>query len=139
MSSDDSGAESMQCDYCDGDELVYELESGRGPVRRCIKCLAIEQGQQQFDLPFSVWIGRDEIEPPEHPDAPDMEAFDPREHSYEVARAWFRVLARLTSDDPVVKRDPDASGTIFEDTREFLTNVMGADAHKQPSELMADD
>src|SRR5699024_3517939 len=101
--------------------------------------LAIEQGQQQFDLPFRMWIDRDEIEAPEHPDAPDVEAFDPRKHDYQTARAWFRVLARLTNDDPILKRDPDASGTIFEDTREFLTNVMGSDAHKRPSELMADE
>lgn len=128
-----------RCDYCETDELVYELHPGRGgTVYRCIQCLAIEQGQQQFKLPFEVWLDRDDIEPPdqdEFPDAPDFEPFDPREHSYMTARAWFTVLARLSEDDPIIKRDPDAIGTIHEDTREFLVNVMGSDAHKRPSEL----
>ena len=127
-----------RCDYCDGTELVYELESDRGPVRRCIECLAIEQGQQQFSLPFDVWLDRDEIEPPDHPDAPDFDPFDPREHSYKTARAWFTILARLKDDEPIIKRDPEAIGTVFEDTREFLINVMGKDAHKRPSELSSE-
>lgn len=125
----------VECGYCGTADLAYELESDRGPLRRCIECLAIEQGQQQLNLPFEVWLDRDEIEPPDHPDAPDIDPFDPRELDYKSAKAWFRVLARLKDDDPIVKRDPDAHGTIFEDTREFLVNVMGEDAHKRPSEL----
>ncbi|WP_435065926.1 hypothetical protein [Halobaculum sp. EA56] len=130
-----SGVSQLTCGYCDTDELVYELESDRGPVRRCIECLAIEQGQQQLSLPFDVWIDRDDIEPPEADDAPDFEPFDPVRSDYETARAWFSVLARLKDDDPIVKRDPDTHGTIAESTREFLANVMGEDAHKRPSEL----
>ena len=124
-----------QCDYCESTELVYELAVRGGSKFRCIECLAIEQGQQQFSLPFDVWLDRDEIKPPEHEDAPDFDPFDPREHDYQVARAWFTILARLKDDEPILKRDPDAIGTIFEDTREFLINVMGSDAHKRPSEL----
>lgn len=126
------------CGYCDGDELVYELKLGRGGVvYRCIECLAIEQAQQKLNMPFEVWLDRDDIEPPDADDAPDFDPFDPREHDYKAARAWLRVLARLKDDDPIVKRDPDAIGTvIFEDTREFLINAMGADAHKRPSELI---
>lgn len=128
------------CDYCDADDLVYELNPARGgTVHRCIKCLAVEQIQQKVSLPFDVWIDRDDIEPPEGPDAPDMEAFDPREHDYKVIQAWSRILARLTDDDPILKRDPDAAGAVFEDTREFVTNLMGSDAHKRPSELRADE
>lgn len=128
-------SESARCDYCDGEELVYELESDRGLKRRCIECLAIEQIQQQFSLPFDVWLDRDDIEPTDHPDDPLEESFDPRKHDYKTAQAWARILARLKDDDPIIKRDPDDYGTIFEDTREFLTNVMGEDAHKKPSEL----
>lgn len=131
----------LRCDYCDTTDLVYRLESDRGTLNRCIECLAIEQGQRQFDLPFERWLDRDDVEPPDQetfPDAPDFEPFDPREHDYKTARAWFTVLARLKDDDPILERDPHAAGTIFEDTREFLRNVMGADAHKPPSELVGD-
>jgi len=128
-----SGTE--QCGYCDTDELVYRLESDRGTVYRCIECLAIEQIQQQFSLPFDVWLDRDDIEPMGVEGEPDFEPFDPRKHDYNTAKAWSRVLARLKDDDPIVKRDPSAIGTIFEDTREFLTKIMGDDAHKRPSEL----
>ena len=134
MATDDAD----QCDYCDGTELVYRLNSDRGPVNRCIECLAIEQGQQQFTLPFDVWLDRDDIDPPDQekfPDAPGFDPFDPREHDYHTARAWFIILARLKDDEPILKRDPDAIGTVFEDTREFLINIMGSDAHKRPSEL----
>ena len=124
------------CGYCGTDELVYELHPGRGGAAyRCIECLAIEQIQQQLDLPFERWLDRDDIEPSGHPNEPEFEAFDPRKHDYNTARAWAKVLARLKDDSPILKRDPDAIGTVFEDTREFLTNVMGSDAHKPPSEL----
>jgi len=140
MSDDGTATSGMdQCGYCDGTELVYELEPMRGGVvYRCIECLAIEQGQQQLQQPFEVWIDRDDIEPPEAEDAPDFEPFDPTESDYYTARAWFAVLARLKDDDPIVKRDPDAIGTIYEDTREFMTNLMGEDAHKRPSELRSE-
>lgn len=134
--------DTIRCDYCETDELVYELNSDRGIKRRCIECLAIEQIQRKFSLPFEVWIDRDDIEPTDHPDDPLEEAFDPREHDYETARAWAQILARLQEDDPIIKRDPDAIGTVFADTREFLTNVMSAEAHKSPSEIVegpADD
>jgi hypothetical protein len=126
---------SDRCDYCDTADLVYVLESDRGRKRRCIECLAIEQIQQQLSLPFDVWVDRDDIEPTDHPDDPLDEPFDPTEHDYKTARAWASVLARLKDDDPIVKRDPEAISTIFEDTRTFLTNVMGSDAYKRPSEL----
>lgn len=121
------------CDYCGSEELAYELESHRGPVCRCIECLAIEQGQQQLEMPFDTWLERDELE------APDVDPFDPRKHDYKTARAWFTVLARIKDDDPIVKRDPDAIGTIFEDTREFLINIMGEAAHYPPSEIIESD
>jgi len=143
MMTDSEGVTSTggreQCDYCDGTDLVYEFHPGRGgTVHRCIECLAIEQGQQQLDMPFEVWINRDDIEPTDHPDDPIEDPFDPRKMGYETARAWFRVLARLKDDDPIIKRDPDAIGTVAENTREFLTNVMGEDAHKRPSEIRAE-
>lgn len=137
--TDATGPGSGQCDYCDTDELVYELESDRGLKHRCIECLAIEQIQQQLSMPFDVWVNRDDIEPTDHPDDPLEEPFDPTEHAYKTAQAWARVLARLKDDDPIVKRDPDAISTIFEDTREFLINVMGSDAHKPPSELRSQE
>jgi hypothetical protein len=116
---------------------VYELEPSRGgTVHRCIECLAIEQGQQKFGMPFEVWLNKDEIEPTDHPDDPLEESFDPRELDYNVARSWFSVLARIKDDDPIVKRDPEApAGNICDETREFLTNLMGSDAFKCPSEL----
>lgn len=127
---------SDECSYCGRSELAYQLESDRGPVVRCIPCLAIERGQQAFGMPFDVWLDRDMIEPMDVDEAPDFEPYDPREMTYYSARSWFKVLARINDDEPLVKRDPDAPGTIYEDTREFLTNIMGADAHKKPSELV---
>ena len=118
-----------ECDYCGNEHMAYRLESDKGPVNRCITCLAIEQGQQQFSLPFEVWVDRDELE------APDVESFDPRKHDYKTAQAWFRSLARIRQDEPILKKDSDAIGTVFEDTREFLINIMGKDAYKRPSEL----
>lgn len=125
----------VECGYCGSSELAYELESDRGVMNRCIRCLAIEQGQQKLSLPFDVWVDRDDIEPPEGDDTPDFEAFDPTRSDYETARAWFKILARIVQDDPIIKRDPDDIGTVCDDTREFVTNIMGADAHKRPSEL----
>lgn len=127
------------CDYCGRSELAYEMRSDRGMVTRCIPCLAIEQLQQKFSMPFEVWIDRDDIKPTDHPDDPLEESFDPREHDYKTVRAWSTVLARIVEDDPLVKRDPDSIGTIFEDTREFLTNIMGSDAHHPPSEVAGAD
>jgi len=125
-----------RCGYCETDELVYEMEEmTRGTVNRCVECLAIEQLQQQFNMPFDRWIDRDDIHPPDGEDTPDFDPFDPTEHDYYTARSWATVLARLKDDDPVVKRDPDAIGTIFEDTRKSLINMMGSDAHRRPSEL----
>lgn len=124
-----------ECDYCGSSHMAYELNSDRGQVNRCITCLAIEQGQQKFSLPFEVWIDRDEVKPPEHDDAPDFEPFDPRKLDYNVAQAWFRILARIREDDPILKKDEDAIGTVADETREFVTNIMGKDAYKRPSEL----
>jgi len=106
------------CDYCDTTALVYELRSDKGVVNRCLPCLAIEQGQQGFQMPFEAFVD-----------------FEYAESSYESTRDWFRILARIRKDDPILKRDPDDYGTVGESTRTFLTNFMGADAHKKPSEL----
>jgi len=134
MSDESSGG--SECGYCGSSELVYEMEEmTRGRVYRCVECLAIEQLQQRFTLPFDRWVDRDDIHPPDGDDTPDFESFDPAEHDYHIARAWATVLARLKDDDPIVERDPDAIGTIYEDVRESLINLMGADAHKRPSEL----
>ena len=130
------------CDYCGTEDLAYALESDRGTLVRCIPCLAIEQGQQKFSLPFDVWLDRDDIEPPDQdkfPDAPDFDPFDPRENDYEMARGWFTVLARWRSDKPLLERDPDAIGTVHGDLREFLTNIMGSAAHYSPSEIVESD
>lgn len=126
-----------ECGYCSTTEMVYPLSVRGGQKYRCIECLAIEQGQQQLSLPFDAWLDRDDIEPPAGDDTPDFEAFDPRKNDYESAQAWLRILARLKDDDPIVKPDAGAIGTINEGTREFLMNVMGEDAHKKPSELKA--
>jgi len=128
-----------ECGHCGTTDLAYQLESDRGPVVRCLECLAIEQIQQQLNMPFEVWIDRDDIDPPDHPDAPDIDPFDPRRHDYLTARAWGTVLARLKENDPICHPDANSPGAIFEDTREFIINVMGDDAHKRPSELRADD
>lgn len=119
-----------RCDYCDGTELVYELSVRGGSKSRCIECLAIEQGQRQFSLPFETWLDQDDL------DGPGIEPFDPRENDYKTLRSWFKILARIKDDDPIIKRDPDATGTVFEDTREFLINVMGAAAYYSPSEII---
>lgn len=125
----------MKCGYCDDTEMVYELRSDKGPVKRCIPCLAIEQGQQAFSLPFESYF-----------ETGDSIVFDSEEEElehkkrqYEDARDWYRVLARVRMDDPLIKRDPDDFGTVNDSIRSFLTNIMGADAHKSPSELQESD
>jgi len=127
-------SDDVECDYCGRPELAYEMRSDRGMVTRCIQCLAIEQGQQQFSMPFEEYIDNSK-----HEDSPiwDDEE-DWREHrrlSYESARDWLTILARIQDDDPLVKRDPDAIGTLNEHTREHLTNIMGSEAHHPPSEV----
>jgi hypothetical protein len=131
--SDKSNNE-LACDYCGRTELAYEMRSDKGIVNRCIPCLAIEQGQQQLDTPFSEFIDNTK-----HEDSPIFDdAEDWRNHrklAYESARDWWTVLARIQDDDQLVKRDPDAIGTLHESTRTFLTNIMGEEAHYPPSEV----
>jgi hypothetical protein len=135
MTGGQSAGDTDRCGYCDGTELVYKLSVSGGSKYRCIECLAIERGQTQFRIPFETWIDRDDVEPPEYPGAPDIESYDPREKDYERAKAWFRVLARLKDDEPIIKRDPDAIRAVHADIRAFLTGVMGEEAHERPSEL----
>ncbi|ELZ05773.1 hypothetical protein [Natrialba aegyptia] len=125
------------CTYCDGTELVYELHSGRGPVSKCIPCLAIEQGQQQINMPFERFV---DLEADGVVDESDAELRERRQNSFEVCRSWWRVLARWRQNDPLVKRDPDEyDQTLHEYTREFLTNIMGSAAHYPPSEIIESD
>lgn len=136
--SDGGSNEGLSCDYCNRTKLVYEMKSDKGIVNRCIPCLAIEQGQQQLNTPFSEFIDNTK-----HEDSP---VFDDAEHwrdhrklSYESARDWWTILARIQDDDPLVKRDPDAIGTLHESTRTFLTNIMGEEAHYPPSEVASSE
>ncbi|MFC6720948.1 hypothetical protein ACFQGT_00170 [Natrialbaceae archaeon GCM10025810] len=122
------------CDYCDTEELAYDLESDRGTVTRCIPCLAIEQAQQQLSLPFEAFIDFDSVVY----DSPE-EAKDARRRSYDTARDWMRILARIRTDEPILERDPDAMGTVNDGTRTFLTNIMGSAAHYRPSEIVDAD
>ena len=127
---------SEHCDYCGTDELVYEMSPMRGgTVHRCLECLAIEQGQQKLDTPFEEFIDNENHE--ESPIFEDAEDWDEhRRRSYEGARSWFRVLARIKNDDPLVKRDEDAIGTLPEERREMLIRLMGSDAYCSPSEII---
>jgi len=131
----EDSSEQVECDYCGSTDLAYELESDRGMVARCIPCLAIEQGQQKINMPFDRFT---DFDPGVVYDSKE-EVREARKDSYEVCRSWWRVLARIRQDDPILKRDPDAIGTIHEHTREFLTNIMGSDAHKPPSEITGGD
>jgi len=109
-----------RCDYCDGTELVYEFEEAtRGRCYRCIRCLALEQAQNQ-QRPLESYGGLDD---------------ELLQHAWQQTRDWLTILCRLVDDDPIIKRDPDTISTVEESTRTFLTNVMGADAHRRPSEL----
>lgn len=109
----------VECDYCGTTDLAYKLESGRGPVvARCIPCLAVERAQP--GVGWRVFSDYDD---------------ELQQHVLENANDYLRVLARYRTDDPLIKRDPDDIGTVSENARTFLTNVMGADAHKRPSEL----
>lgn len=122
---------SVACGYCGSEALAYELQSDRGQVTRCIPCLAIEQGQQRLRTPFEKFI---DFDPGVVYDS-EEEVRDSRRNSYEVCRAWWTVLARIQQDEPILERDPEAIGAIHEYTREFLTNIMGAEAHQPPSEV----
>lgn len=128
VDQDDEG--DHQCGYCGATALAYQLESGKGPVVRCIPCLAIEQGSQKLGQPFEVFV---DFSPSVVYDS-EEEKRESQKNSYEVARSWYTVLGRIQQDEPIIKRDPDDFGTVHEWTREFLTNIMGADAHKRPSE-----
>ena len=109
-----------ECDYCDGTDLAYELDTGRGTVVRCIPCLAIERAQP--GVGWESWQHHSE---------------DIQQHILKTTNDYLRVLARCRQDDPIIKRDPDEfDSTVSEDTRTFFQNFMGADAHKRPSELM---
>jgi hypothetical protein len=129
--------ESVSCDYCGSKHLAYELDSGKGPVARCIPCLAIEQGQQQLKMPFEKFV---DLEADGIVYDSDEDLRETRENSYDTCRSWWKVLARWRQDDPLVKRDPsEFEPQLHEYTREFLTNIMGKDAHKSPSELGGDE
>lgn len=114
----------LQCEYCDGTALVYELRSDRGPVARCIPCLAVEQGQEAISRPPAVY---------------DSAEDDRLQRDRKKARDWYRVLARIADDRPVVAREPDSIDALRDGTRSFLTNIMGDDAHRPPSELVDGD
>lgn len=125
-----------ECDYCGSDELAYELKSDRGQVSRCIPCLAIEQGQQQLQMPFEKFV---DFDPGIVYDS-EEEVRESRRNSYEVCRSWWRVLARWRQDNPLVKRDPsEYEPTLHEWTREFLVNIMGSAAYYSPSEIIDSD
>ena len=115
----ENSSDGITCGYCDSPELAYRLESDRGPVTRCIPCLAVERGQSQLRLPFDVFVD-----------------FDHAESSYDGARDWYRILARIRQDDPIIKRDPEDFGTVGDGIRTFLTNIMGSAAHYPPSEII---
>lgn len=124
----------VECDYCDGTDLVYEIDIRGGSKHRCIPCLAIEQGQQNLTKPFEKFIDDDDW---------DGIVFDSQEEwdehrklSYVAAKDWYTVLARIIDNEAIVKRDPDAISTLHEHRREFLTNIMGEEAHHRPSELV---
>lgn len=123
----DSESDDATCDYCDSSTLVYELKSDRGLVERCIPCLAIEQGQQAMQIP---------IDDAEASDIFDNDSICRR---YTRGRDWFTVLARLSDDKPLVKRDDDELETLDESTRNFLTNIMGGDAYHPPSEVVGSE
>jgi len=127
-----------ECNYCERSELAYEMKSGKGMVTRCIPCLALEQAQQQLTSPFEEFIDNTKHEDsPIWDDAEDWEKH--RRLSYESVQDWLTVMARIQDDDPLVKRDPDEIGTLNEHTRKFLTNIMGADAHHPPSEVVGSE
>lgn len=109
----------MNCDYCDGAELVYELETGRGPVRRCIPCLCVERAQ-----PGVGWESFQTLES------------DSQQYILETVNDYLTILARYRTNETLIERDPDAIGAVGEDTRTFFQNFMSADAHKRPSELI---
>jgi hypothetical protein len=119
------------CDYCGGGELVYEFHPDGGVGYRCIRCIAIEQGQDALRRPFDSFV---DFEPGVIFDT-EEEAREHAESMYNDARDWYRILARLVDNDPIIKRDPDAIGTVNEGIRTFLTNVMGEEAHMRPSEI----
>ncbi|ELZ96628.1 hypothetical protein [Haloferax sulfurifontis] len=120
-----------ECDYCGSSDLAYTLDSDRGPLTRCIPCLAIEQGQQALDKPFDAFV---DLSPGIFHDS-EEEVRESRAADYNRARGWFTVLARIQQDEPLLKRDPDAIGTVDDSIRTFLTNIMGSDAHYRPSEV----
>lgn len=135
MSDTDTGG-TLHCQYCDTDELVYELQSARGQAVRCIPCLAIERGNQQINMSFDRFV---DFETDGIVWETDEEKRESRKNSYEVCRSWWCVLGRIRQDDAILKRDSDDYGAIHDWTREFLTNLMGSAAYYSPSEIIESD
>lgn len=115
-------SEQPVCDYCGCERLAYEMHSDRGPVVRCVICLAIEQGQ-----PSVGWEGFQDY--PEHL----------QKHTLENAGDWLTVLARIIDDDPIVERDPVGPPALTEERRQSLINLMGSDAYYPPSEVVGSE
>lgn len=82
----------MNCDYCDGTNLVYALETGRGPARHCIPCLAIERAQ-----PGVGWEGY------------QHHTEDIQQYILERANDYLRILVRYRQDDPPPSKTPTSS------------------------------
>ncbi|MWG36204.1 hypothetical protein [Halomarina oriensis] len=121
----------VACSYCDSTALAYELNSDRGPVGRCIPCLAIERGQSGLRQPAESFL---DPEPSVVYDT--QEKWDEhREQTYTRTRDWYRILARIQQDDPLLKRNPEDIGTVHDSIRTFLTNIMGEEAHYPPSDV----
>lgn len=133
MSED--GTDATACGYCGSTALAYELDSDKGPLKRCIPCLAIEQGSQKLTAPFDRFVDFT----PGHVYDTEDEKREAQKNQYESARSWFTILSRIQQDKPILKRDPEDFGTVHEWTRTFLTNIMGADAHKKPSAVAGDE
>lgn len=128
----------VACAACGSEDLAYELGTDRGRVRRCLLCLAIERGGAALTQPFEVFVDNDGWRESSIWDTQE-DYDDHRRHFYEQSRDWYRIAARIQQDDPVLKRDPEAIGTVQDAIRTFLTNVMGSAAHYPPSEIIEAD
>ena len=124
-----------ECDYCGTDILAYEFQTDRGPVARCLSCLAIERAQSQVRMPFDAFMDTDASESAVYDT--DEEMLESRRSSYENCRSWLRILGRIRQDRQILQGEDDDA--IHEYAREFLINTLGSDAYATPSEIVESD
>lgn len=135
MAPDNYTSEEVECGRCTETELVYTVKTEKGPVNRCLPCLAVERGHEKLRLPFETFIDQETGEM-----MGELGIADRRKEQYETARDWFLILNRLRRDDPLLRSERDDSDSHeVRHVDSFLKEVMGEAAYYAPSDIIDSD